>query len=582
MPEELRTVPAESVELLDLSVELPKEVQEIANLLIKTLKIFCIYPADNPIPKEFKQNLFKKLSVYLNENEELKFRLDQSKLLYKDKVVLKEEKKDEGISFAFYRDGIREITFQKGMDQEELFAFLEIISRGLKSTLPEDDLVTLFWEKELAHIKFLVVDEFLSEDLIDFPQPVGEKDLKKLYYSEVSLEGKTEKLKELPHKVEVDRFLRDLDLIPEKELEELKTLLDKDKNFEPLKESFTVLEEILFSEKEYHEFSETVKLLEKLLDSLIGQGDFYLASELLLLLKNLEKTEADTGQSNRTIRIKEAIDRAGDKERMRILTQILNQKINLDFFSVRKYLGLLSWNTIPHLVDMLGELENFACRKMVCSTLENVGEKNINLLSKGIYDRRWYVVRNIVGIFGKIGSPLALPYLKKTIAHEDIRVRKETLEALSFIQGKEGTSILLNALEDSDERLRLKAAKVLSLRPPSQEALDYISALLLRKDFRDRNQAEKETLLETWAKTGKDEAIPLLKKLILKRVWFKREKQTETSSLALKSLAFINTPLSQECLKEFSLKSKKKIQKQAKALWEKVSTSERTRKDFGK
>jgi hypothetical protein len=186
------------------------------------------------------------------------------------------------------------------------------------------------------------------------------------------------------------------------------------------------------------------------------------------------------------------------------------------------------------------------------------------------------VVRNIVGIFGRISSPLALPYLKKTIAHEDIRVRKETLEALSHIEGKEGTSILLNVLADPDERLRLKAAKVLSQRLPTQEALDYVSALFLRKDFRDKNRVEKETLLETWAKIGKDEAIPLLKKLILKKVWFKREKQTETSSLALKSLASIGTPLSQESLKEFSLKSKKKIQKQAKALWEKVSTLEKT------
>jgi HEAT repeat protein len=582
MPEESRIVKTESEELQSLSVELPKEVQEIANLLIKTLKIFCIYPADNPIPKEFRQNFFKKLSAYLQENEELRFRVAQSILFYKDKPVLKEEKKEEGISFTFYRDGIREITFQKGVDQDELFAFLEIISRGLKSTLPEDDLVTLFWEKELAHIKFLVVDEFLSEDLIDLPQPVGEQDVKKLYYSEVILGGNTELLKELPHKVEVDRFLRDLDLIPEKELEELKSLLEKDENFEPLKESFTVLEEILFSEKEYHEFSETVKLLEKLLDSLTGQGDFYLASEVLLLLKNLEKTEADTAQSNRTIRIKEAVDRAGDNERMKILTQILNQKISLDLFSAKKYLSLLNWNSIPHLVDMLGELENFASRKMVCSILENVGEKNINLLSKGIYDRRWYVVRNIVGVFGRISSPLVFPYLKKTIAHEDIRVRKETLEALSRIQGKEGTSILLNALGDPDERLRLKAAKVLSQKPPTQEALDYVSALLLRKDFRDINQVEKEALLETWAKIGKDEAIPLLKKLILKKTWFKREKQTETSSLALKSLASIGTSLSRESLKEFSLKSKKKIQKQAKVLYEKVSTQEKTPKDFGK
>lgn len=101
MLEESRTVKAESEELQNFSVELLKEVQEIANLLIKTLKIFCIYPADNPIPKEFKQNFFKKLSAFLQENEELRFRVAQSQLFYKDKVVLKEEKKKKGSPLPF-------------------------------------------------------------------------------------------------------------------------------------------------------------------------------------------------------------------------------------------------------------------------------------------------------------------------------------------------------------------------------------------------------------------------------------------------------------------------------------------------
>ena len=571
MPEKTIRLQSELEELPDYSIELFKEVQEIGTLLVKTLKIFCIYPPDNPIPKEFKNNLFKRLSEFLEKNEELKLRVDQSKFFFRDKVILQEKKKDEGVSFALYRDGIREITFQRGIDQEELFSFLEIISRGLKSFLPEDDLVTLFWEKELSHIKFLVVDEFLSEDFMDLPQTVGNKDLKKLYYSEVNLEGKKEKEKELPTKIEIEKFIRDLDLIPEKDLKELKALLEEDKNYEPLKELFSVLKEIFLSEKELPDFSETISIFEKLLDSLVSQGDFYLASEVLLLLKEIEKTQAETGQANRSERIREAINRAGDKERMKILTRVLNQNPRLDLFSARKYLSLLNWNTIPHLVDMLGELENFADRKMVCSILGNVEEKNINLLGKGVYDRRWYVVRNIVGVLGRIGSTVAIPYLKKTSTHQDLRVRKETIEALSRIQGKKVTKILLNALEDSEERLRIKAAKLLSQRP-EREAFDYIRSLLLRKDFRSKNQAEKEILLEAWVEIGKDEAIPLLKKLVLKRAWLKREKQRETSYLALKALAFINTPLSRDTLKDLSFRGGRKIRKQAKALWEKVSS----------
>ncbi|MCJ7459406.1 MAG: HEAT repeat domain-containing protein, partial [candidate division Zixibacteria bacterium] len=522
MSDETLDLKSDLNELQGQSNELIKAAQEVVNLLIKAIKIFCIYPPDNPIPKEFRHNLFRKLTGFLEENEELKLRIDQSRLLFEDKVILKEEKKDEGVAFALYRDGIRELSFHKGLEQEELFSFLEAITSCLKSSLPEDDLVTLFWEKDLPHIKFSAVDEFLTEDLSDLPQPTGTKDLKQLYYSEIDLEESKTKEVKLPARIQVERFLRDLDLVPQQELNELKFLLEKDKSFEPLKEMFFILKEVLSGDKEFSDFSETVLLLEKLLDSLVGQENFYLASEVLLLLKNLEEAESEAGQTRRAERIKEALNRAGDKERMKTLTQILNQNPRLDLFSARKYLSLLGRNTVPHLVDMLGELENFATRSMVCTVLENWGEKSIELLSKGVYDRRWYVVRNIVGILGRIGSPLAIPYLKRTIGHEDLRVRKQTLEALSRIKGEEVTSILLSILEDPEEKLRVRAARFLGERP-SQEAFEFISNLVSRKDFRDKSPEEKKVLLETLAHTGKDEAVNLFKKMVLKKTWFKKE-----------------------------------------------------------
>ena len=575
MSEETLDLKSDLDKLQDQSNELLKAAQEVVNLFIKAIKIFCIYPPDNPMPKEFRHNLFRKLTEFLDEKEELKLGIDQSRLFFKDKVILKEEKKDEGVAFALYRDGIREVSFQKGLEQEELFSFLEAITSCIKSSLPEDDLVTLFWEKDLPHIKLSVVDEFLSEDISDLPQPTGSKDLKELYYSEIDLEGSREREISQPSKIQVERFLRDLDLIPQRELDELKFLLEKDKSFEPLKEMFFILKEVLSADSEFSDFSETILLLEKLLDSLVGQGDFYLASEVLLLLKNLGEAESEAGQAHRTERIKEALNRAGDKERIRTLTQILNQNPRADLFSARKYLFLLSRNTIPHLVDMLGELENFATRSMVCTVLESWGEKNIELLSKGVYDRRWYVVRNIVGVLGRIGSPLAIPYLKRTIGHEDLRVRKQTLEALSRIKGEEVTSILLSILEDPEEKLRVRAARFLGERP-SQEVVDYILNLVSRKDFRDKNQEEKKILLETLAHTGKEKAVNLLKNMVLKKAWFKKEKQKETSYLALKALASVNTPSSLEALKELSSSGSRKTRQQANQLLEKLYTFQKT------
>jgi HEAT repeat protein len=575
MSEEIQDLKSDLDELQDQSNELIKGVQEVVNLLIKAIKILCIYPPDNPIPKEFRHNLFRKLIEFLEENEGLKLGIDQSRLLFEDKVILKEEKKDEGIAFALYRDGIRELSFHKGLEQEELFSFLEAIASCLKSSLPEDDLVTLFWEKDLPHIKFSAVDEFLSEDINDLPHPTGTKDLKQVYYSEIDLKESRSAEIELPARIQVERFLRDLDLVPQQESNELKFLLEKDKSFEPLKEMFLILKEVLYGDKEFSEFLETVLLLEKLLDSLVNQEDFYLASEVLLLLKNLEEVQSEAGQTRRAERIKEALNRAGDKERMKTLTRILNQNPSLDLFSARKYLSLLSRNTVPHLVDMLGELEIFAARSMVCTVLENWGEKSIELLSKGVYDRRWYVVRNIVGVLGRIGSPLAIPYLKKTIGHEDLRVRKQTLEALSRIKGEEATSILLGILEDPEEKLRVRAARFLGERS-SQEAFEFISNLVSRKDLRDKSQEEKKILLETFAQIGKDKSIDLLKKIILKRAWFKKERQRENSHLALKVLAGVNTPSSLEALKELSSKGGRKTRQQSNLLLEKLHAFQKT------
>jgi HEAT repeat protein len=575
MSEEIQDLKSDLDELQDQSNELIKGVQEVVNLLIKAIKILCIYPPDNPIPKEFRHNLFRKLIEFLEENEGLKLGIDQSRLLFEDKVILKEEKKDEGIAFALYRDGIRELSFHKGLEQEELFSFLEAIASCLKSSLPEDDLVTLFWEKDLPHIKFSAVDEFLSEDINDLPHPTGTKDLKQVYYSEIDLKESRSAEIELPARIQVERFLRDLDLVPQQESNELKFLLEKDKSFEPLKEMFLILKEVLYGDKEFSEFLETVLLLEKLLDSLVNQEDFYLASEVLLLLKNLEEVQSEAGQTRRAERIKETLNRAGDKERMKTLTRILNQNPSLDLFSARKYLSLLSRNTVPHLVDMLGELEIFAARSMVCTVLENWGEKSIELLSKGVYDRRWYVVRNIVGVLGRIGSPLAIPYLKKTIGHEDLRVRKQTLEALSRIKGEEATSILLGILEDPEEKLRVRAARFLGERS-SQEAFEFISNLVSRKDLRDKSQEEKKILLETFAQIGKDKSIDLLKKIILKRAWFKKERQRENSHLALKVLAGVNTPSSLEALKELSSKGGRKTRQQSNLLLEKLHAFQKT------
>ena len=68
----------------------------------------------------------------------------------------------ESLAFLFYRDGIREIRFHKGLEAREVYDFLSIVRKSDLVNRMEDDLVTLLWEKDFSHISFTSLDDFLE------------------------------------------------------------------------------------------------------------------------------------------------------------------------------------------------------------------------------------------------------------------------------------------------------------------------------------------------------------------------------------------------------------------------------------
>src|SRR4030067_473589 len=142
-------------------------VKELLSFLVRTLKTLFLYPQNNPIPQEFKRNLFEKFSQHLNEYEDLKLVAGQGKILLSGEVVHEDAGGEEGIALAMYRDGIREIVFQNGLKIEERENYLEEIKISPQSKSGEDDLVTLLWEKDFLHLRYTVV-----EQASDLPEPV--------------------------------------------------------------------------------------------------------------------------------------------------------------------------------------------------------------------------------------------------------------------------------------------------------------------------------------------------------------------------------------------------------------------------
>jgi HEAT repeat protein len=554
--------------------------KSLIHFLNKTLRSLLLYPKNNLIPKEFKRKLYQSFSDFLDSNEELKLEVKQSQLLYQGRIVYEEEEREQGITYALHKDGVRELVFIKGLEQEELTHFLETLEIGLKSTDLEQDLVTLLWEKDFNHIKYLVVDDLLDVDVPHAEDIPDDWDFNHLLHSEIDLsheENLSSEQKSHQNEEETKKLLEKLKEFSPEEIEKIHKLLELDEYSRLLDDFFTILGEILITEENISEFDELVKSIERTLDSLINVGDFDSASKIIRRLRRFEQatrdssTQADLRSQRKADRIKKAIDQAGEEEKLRSVGLVVNEKESIDLSKAKEYLLSLNSNSISPILHLLRELKDFPARKMVCQVLEEAGKDHLGIVGQGVYDSLWYVVRNVALVLGRIGKEQGVKFLKNIINHPDFRVRKEVITSLTRIGGKEAQALLVSALDDEDRGIRILACRGLAQRK-EKGALPALMKIIPSALFIDEPAEEKKQLLESLAIIGEDEVIPFLKKLIHKRNWLKRDKHNETRIFAIRALGFIKTNKAGETLKELSRKRNKVIRQACQSALRKMDS----------
>ena len=540
-------------------------VRQLLDHFIRALKNVMIYPKDNPVPQELKKNLSKRFTDFFENCDELNLKVTSSQLRYGEEVVYEDQTKEEGLAFTLYRDGIREIRFKKKVSLEELSEFLEILRLGIKRVTPEDDLVTLLWGKDFGGISYLVVDEFLTEELSLSPTFIPPPDFEKIYYSRIDLPEIPEAEKIIDEKIKI--VLNNIKTFAHQEIENLDLLLKKDEEYRSLDTTLNILEEILNQPGELSDFNETVGLMEKSLDFLIEQANFSSAYKILEKLKEWEKTQRELSPP-RGKRIKEAVDRAGDGRRIKNIGEVLNFAIGeyasggkeekIDLYSVQDYLTSLNWNAVSNLVDLLGDLKTFPLRKMLCQVLEKMGHDHIEIVGKGVYDPRWYVVRNVVNILGGIGKEKGLDFLKPALKHNELVVRKEALRSLEKIGGAKAGQLSVSLLDDPSPKIRLNALSLLT-KWKVKEAIEPLLQIVEDKEFIFMEEEERKIILFALAKIGEDRVVDHFQRWIRKPAFFNRKEKIETKILAIKALGQINTPKGVAFLKEVSKKNNKAL-----------------------
>jgi hypothetical protein len=141
-----------------------KEAKDILQTLIKTKKTLRMYPQNNPIYVKTLDESYAKFKSFFDYKDNLILRIKHNSISYNSEQIYYNTEKEDNLALFFFKDGLRELTFKKGLLREELEEFLKIIAFDFDREVVDDDIVTLLWEKDFQNIQY-VVDEAVLVDL---------------------------------------------------------------------------------------------------------------------------------------------------------------------------------------------------------------------------------------------------------------------------------------------------------------------------------------------------------------------------------------------------------------------------------
>jgi hypothetical protein len=560
MPEDL----VEEKKDLDLSEEIPSVegvetdeelilARDLTKSLLKTIKAFRFYPPDHPSLKVFQQQLPKKFQFFLNQHNAFAFQIGEFTLSYKGKVLYENRDVKTSLAFLLYRDGVRELRFMKGLEEWEIEGLIDIIIWCEHINQMEDDVVTLMWGKDFPHIGYSATDDFLQDSAPLIPGNI-EQFRRGLVFEPIG------------HTVEVDFLEDEFDEIADLD-QALSKLIEEAQSFVSNRSAYSLnpdeteglrrevegeigptsvfnvadtLFDILAWENDPEPYQNSLNILGKILDAMLTIGHFQRGTALLKRLYIFLKTYKL--QDWQIELVKKLIVEAGEDSRIERIGKILEQKEGVRLEEVYHFLILLQRNAITPLIKILGERTKPKTRRMLCDALSEIGKNAVDMFTPYLDDPRWYLVRNIVYILGRVGKEESVPYIQKACDHEDPRVRREAVQALGLIGGSKAAGLLPKALKDGDVRVRSMAATSLG-KAGKKAGLGPLLEVIQSKEFQRKGSAEIKAFFNAVGMLGDSrESILVLQQLLERKTWFVRGKVDEIRIGAANALAMIGTP----------------------------------------
>jgi hypothetical protein len=530
-----------------------REVHDFFTALDKAVRARRLYAANNPAYRQFLTGLRSTVEGLWDATFSLSCTVEENGFHWEDQVFAPGEGR-EILSFQFFKDGIRSLTFLPGFEHE-IERFMDVLARARQiDSASADDMVTLLWEQEFSCLLYSYVDA-LAEGL-EIPPSSPEIDLEKIDLTLVSVDVTGTDESAMPPSVQQgnpfvaqsvsrDDFEETLYFLEQHELDYLRKELEKEMQREIKADVLAAMFDRLEDPSSKRQ-TEILRIFRQLLPAYLSSGDLRSASTILIELNGILEEREILGETQ-TRDAQEIFAELSDPVVLNQLLKSLEQgAIDPTGDELAIFLRYLRPDALAPLIRATETTRVDELQFRLRGAIEGLGRAHPQILTDLLKSDDEITATGAAKLAGNINLSSAVSSIANLLTHSSPLVRRAAVESLVQIRSGAALDALQQALEDPEREVRIAAARGLgSLR--YQPARARLEQVLQGKIVRETDLTEKIAFFEAFGAVANSESVAMLDKLLNGKSLL-RKQSAELRACAAMALGKVGTPASRASL----------------------------------
>jgi hypothetical protein len=486
--------PARELEHAQTVVDLPL-IQELLRLFGKAARAHQLYLPNNPVYKAAQDALRAGFLPIWEQTDELVLAFTESEVKYGGETVLEERSKgSDSLPWTFYKDGVRELRFLRGFDEEELGRLLDILQRVRKASPDEDDLLTLLWQGDFTCLRYRYVDMMVEatvpvaeggEALTDGEQleEGGGRTGKRIDPATYAGGGEEEE-ETRPGVVSMSDFDSTLYFLDESEIEYLQTEVKREYESDLRQSVVALLLDILEQQPDTDIRVEVADVLDNFMLHMLTGSQYHNVAFLLRESQVASQRAAELQAAVRE-RLTTLPARLSAPEALTQMLQSIDEsETPPSSAELEELFEQLRPSALGTVFEWLGRLQTPGIRPLLEQAAARLASQNTAELVKLIGSDNRHVALEATRRAGALKTPAAVSPLARVLAEGDAELRVTAVQALTEIGTPGAMQALERGLEDADRDVRVATVRAIQGRS-YRAALPRLEAAVMGRGDRD-------------------------------------------------------------------------------------------------